>query len=99
MKYTKGEWETGKGVLKGADRYDQSHIMVVTKDNPGYIVAMCGYAGAEDENESIANAHLIAASPIGDELATAVLDASFDDYDDFLELKEIAKRFKAKATT
>ena len=41
-------------------------------------------------------AHLIAAAPIGDELATAILDSSFEDYDDWITMREIAKRFRAK---
>ena len=46
---------------------------------------------------NIANAHLISAAPLGYELADAVLNANLGDYDDFLELRELAKKFKAKA--
>ena len=53
--------------------------------------------GEVPEEEAQANANLIAAAPLGDELATAVLDSIFDDFDGFLELKEIARKFKAKA--
>ena len=46
------------------------------------------------------NAHLIAAAPIGDELASAVIDMEFDTYDDspeLVKLLEIARKFKLKA--
>ena len=98
VNYTKGEWEQSGSI-----------ILVYGKDG-GIICQMAEYRPKSNMVEfhpiplndpdwklQMANAHLIAAAPLGDDLATAVLDANFDDYDDFLELQELAKEFKTKA--
>ncbi len=84
LNYTKGEWK-----VSGAKN------RVVTTQG-GYIIPIAKMEAPEREDRE-ANAQLIAAAPIGYELAEAVIDATFDDYDDFLALKEIAKKLKAKA--
>lgn len=84
MNYTKGEWEAK--VLG-----DGQHIVILAEDK-SYQIALCGWG-----NKANADVNLIASAPIGDKLATAVLDANFDDFDNFLELKELAKKFKIKA--
>ena len=97
MNYTKGEWKVyptnyfnDKGMsLKIANGQANEAIALIDASSRQF------FAGNFEELK--ANAHLIAAAPIGDELATAILDSSFDDYDDWIAINEIAKRFKAKA--
>jgi hypothetical protein len=57
-KYTQGPWTSGD---------DGGHYAVILPDNR--IAAYCGEVGAVDDEESIANARLIAAAP---ELLTAL---------------------------
>ncbi len=110
MEITEGEWTFEKSDLTiRSDDFKNGSQM---GDYKGIIIADlkpalgCDYSDNVDLEhtgrshavpQTLANAHLIAAAPEGDKLASAVLDASFDDYDDFLELKNLAKIFKAKA--
>ena len=82
MDYDEGDWVLNKEPYMGSDTYI---IWVAGKGQIAKIIT------------SEANARLIAAAPIGYELAKAVLDFNPDDYDDYLKLKEIAKKFMAKA--
>lgn len=59
---TRGPWIVSTNVVKGSpDR--RVHICVVQATNPSKIVALTGIEGEPDENESIANAALIAVAP------------------------------------
>lgn len=59
---TPGPWIVSTNVIKGSpDR--RMMICVVKANNPSKIVAFTGVEAAEDENESIANAALIAVAP------------------------------------
>ena len=80
MGYSKGEWR-----IKNIDAVGL-YPQYVIGDTIGNIAHVNG----------ITNAHLIAASPIGHELANAVLNMNPEDFDDLLETREIAKKFKAK---
>lgn len=62
MNYTKGEWEVGVSDIIGTGN-DREHIVVGLKENLHKIIAATGFAGADDESESIANANLISAAP------------------------------------
>jgi len=68
-KYTPGPWEAGAGKL-----WRHDILGVFTK--PNKIIAACGEQRGDDEEESIANAYLIAAAPelfeSGKEMAEAV---------------------------
>lgn len=61
MNYTKGEWETGVAVIEALS--DEKQHCVGLKSDIHNIVACTGIVGAKDEQESIANAQLIAAAP------------------------------------
>ena len=80
--FTKGKWELDN--QDGTINVDGQRICKVVAKRDRY-------------DECKANAHLIAAAPIGDELATAVGAMNFEDYDDYLGVLEIARRFNAKA--
>ena len=56
--FTPGPWVAGVSAVIGAARFS-----VVPEFNNGRVVSICGDCGAEDEEESIANANLIAAAP------------------------------------
>ena len=69
-KFTPGPWTSGiRGVL-GALRFS-----VAPENDFGKIVSICGDYGAEDKEESIANARLIAAAPdMYEALEAAILE-------------------------
>jgi len=52
--FTPTPWEVGISTFN-----DQKHISVVQTNDASKIVALCGFAGAEDELESVANALMI----------------------------------------
>lgn len=100
MEYTKGEWKVYKGqdgeIVYILAPFPEEHQTKENRNAEVVVVRMMGaWTGGKAEQQ--ANAHLIAAAPIGDELANAVGAMNFEDYDDYLEVLEIAKRFKAKA--
>jgi hypothetical protein len=57
---TPGPWIVGVGTINVDKR---EHIGVMKANDHTKIIALTGFAGAPDENESIANAALIAAAP------------------------------------
>lgn len=56
--HTKGPWDAGVSIWNGNEVFT-----AVSRKDTSIITAICGFTGAEDEEESIANAHLIAAAP------------------------------------
>ena len=76
MNYTKGEWETGIAVVESLS--DKPQHCVGCKDNEHKIIALTGMVGAGDEQESIANARLIAAAPNMFELLKITINTIFN---------------------
>ncbi len=62
MNYTKGEWKQVFSTVTNIPN-DAEHIVVAANSDPKKLVALTGLSGAKDEEESLANAHLIAAAP------------------------------------
>jgi len=93
MNFTKGDWKVTPSGNSYVIGNGENWIARLFHSKAGFGVNSL----APKDNEVLANAHLIAAAPIGDELATAVLEANFDDMDDCLEIKDLARKFKAKA--
>ena len=91
MGYSKGEWKVFKDMGMGSELFPKGHHQIVGNGQKANVALVPTHW-----NDAEANAHLIAASPIGHELANAVLSMNPEDFDDFLEIREIAKKFKAK---
>lgn len=91
MEYTKGEWEA-KPIGKLA-------VMAISTDKHMSFIECFG-------EDRVANAQLISAAPLGDELAEFVIKTSATwisegllemGEGDYLRMKELALKFKAKA--
>jgi len=72
MKYTKGEWKVSR--VRALDNY----AVKAEADIGGLGIAMVNYR--IDRNEQLANAHLIAASPMMYEALQMVLRMSEEEY-------------------
>jgi hypothetical protein len=69
-RFTPGPWDAGVSEILGKRRFT-----VAPEYNHGIAVSICGDCGAEDEEESIANANLIAAAPdMYEALEAAILE-------------------------
>ena len=87
--YTKGEWEV-------KPKCPEERGIIINGEDGGIIARVTTVGGTLEEAE--ANAHLIAAAPLGYELAEFVagLSATWIGEADYAHMKEIALKLKTK---
>ena len=101
MNYTKGEWS-----IQLAQSYDEHEFEISYDTNDGLTYPLADIHGKLERGTAEANAHLIAAAPIGDELANFVAHISGTWIEEgiiqvgegeYTRMKQLALEFLAKA--